>query len=212
MNRLGLFEIVRGHGFGYAGSWIAFQRSREMDLSRCTMVTQCFPYGWSTGRVYSHPEVFERATNGASDRAWPNITVKWSTSRRSALAKGEERASSYFANNPHPTAAMMPPMYDQSSLIFSVVVAWPLMGVQPPIKFHEGIEYGSWSQSASVDEVDEVAKQDEGEVEWAEGAVDVTTHRGAAVHESVEVCGFTYGVLFGGDGAYQPTGPAQPAG
>lgn len=71
----------------------------------------------------------------------------------------------------------MPPMYQQSSLVFYANVDWPLIGIQKPVNFHEGIKYGSRSHSSAVHEGKEAAKQKEGDVDWSEDAFDVTPQR-----------------------------------
>lgn len=175
------------------------------------MDTQFFSHAWRTVTVHKRPAIFQRATDGASERTCPNIPVRWATSKRAALPEGHARLSPYFATQPHPKASKFRPMYDQSSLISSADHDWTLMGVPSPIKFHEGIEYGSRSQSAAVDEVEESAGGEEGEAEWAKDAVNVTHQRGAAAPEGGGVVGFAYGGQHGSDGAYPPA-PDQPVG
>lgn len=70
----------------------------------------------------------------------------------------------HSATHPHPTAAKLPLVYMQSSLVCSVDVDWPLTVVQAPVNSREVVGYGSWNQSATIDGVDEAVDGEEGVV------------------------------------------------
>lgn len=85
------------------------------------------------------------------------------------------------------------------------------MGVQAPVHFKEGVDYGGWMQEVTVDEVDEVADGEEGDVRVVGDAVYVTPQGGAAAPQGGGVGGSAPGDHHGSDVAVQPS-PAQPAG
>lgn len=136
---LEVFEIFRGHGFGAAKSWIAFRRRREIDWSRSSTDTQCFPYEWSTETVQEHLAFFECATDGMAERTWPNVPVQWATSKRASLVEGTSRADEYISTHTYAMAAHFPSEFEQSSLAYSADVGWSLMGVKAPVNFNGGI-------------------------------------------------------------------------
>lgn len=84
--------------------------------------------------------------------------VAWSSSERVSLVEGQSRASSYFAKIPHPTAAVLPPMYKQGSKVLDTDVVFPLVGVEPPFDCRDGIEYGCRCQPAAEKEHEEAAE------------------------------------------------------
>lgn len=95
--------------------------------------------------------------------------------------------------------------------MYSADVDWPVVEVQAPINFNEGVEYGGQIQEVTEGEFDEEADGDEDELEWVEGAVDVTPRGDAFAPRVSGVGGFDQSGQHGGVGAV-PTSPAQALG
>lgn len=57
-----------------------------------------------------------------------------------------------------------PDMLGQSIVVYSSNVDWPLMEIQSPVHFNDGVDYGRRRQEAAVDEVDGAVNGEEGEV------------------------------------------------
>lgn len=173
------------------------------------MESQCFPYDWRTGTVFDHAAVTELFKAGNGVYNWPSVAVVYSTSEIAASVEGQSRASAYFAKNPHLTAAVMPPMYDLSSEDFSSDVVLPLMGVEPPVDFRDGNEYGSGNHSVSAQEHDEaagvVAEAATDGSALVEDMLEITPDNVVGHQENgFDVGGFAYGGDLGGRCDYRP--------
>lgn len=91
------------------------------------MEYQCVPYEGITGLVFDKPAVTNRTA--ASDRE-PNchsVEVASATSETATLARGAARAEALFGTNSHSPAALIPPVYEKGSRVYSEDVDWPFM-------------------------------------------------------------------------------------
>lgn len=143
------------------------------------------------------------------------VAVAWSTSAKTSLTEGQARAVAYLDKITHLMASVLPPTYDQSSLVFAIDVSWLLICVRPPIDFSDGIEYGSGSMSAPVQgrekAVEEAAEAEVREDKWIDYVVNITPFCGGGNQEGGgKVGGFTYDGELGGRDDYRFTGPINP--